>query len=106
MPQFAIPQYQYQPPLFDNFFSLKYFLKLAQKMQNSELQKLIFGSPLPQSATSPLFCYHFGSLLGSGLADQQTKIEVCPPLLNSSDDNLYVYCLMRYLILLNKSNAT
>jgi hypothetical protein len=27
--QFTIPQYQYryQPPLFDNFFSLKYFLK-------------------------------------------------------------------------------
>jgi hypothetical protein len=35
VPQFAIPQYQYlyQPPLFDNFISLKYFLNRPQNAE-------------------------------------------------------------------------
>jgi hypothetical protein len=38
IPQFTIPQYhyQYQPPLFDNFFSLKYLLKQAKKCRTVE----------------------------------------------------------------------
>jgi hypothetical protein len=38
IPQFAIPQYQYQylyqPPLFDNFCSF-FIFKIGHKMQNS-----------------------------------------------------------------------
>jgi hypothetical protein len=30
MLQFAIPQYQHQPPSFDKFFSLKYFLNRSK----------------------------------------------------------------------------
>jgi hypothetical protein len=44
VPQFAIPQYlcQYQHPLFDNFFTFKYFEKKGQKIQNSGIAEAQF----------------------------------------------------------------
>ncbi len=72
MLQFAIQQYQfqYQPTLFDNFFSLKYFIKIGQKIQTSGIAEAQFQ----QSASAgPLFLPVHWALSFQKSAGQQTS---------------------------------
>ncbi len=92
IPQITIHQYQYQPPLFDNFFSLKYFLKQAKKIQKSRNSILVVCLGWSAIFTSPLVRYHFVNPLNSG--PKQRSAHLCTLFVKSSRVALgFVHCL-------------